>query len=116
MRSVRAGAVIWPACRPRRNSKTQRLLEITLRNRARTADRRRGAMPAREGFPYNPKNGTPVLPNQFEPLPYALAREVNPAEEQPRCHMTDLVWDRLVFNRFERPFGGGRTIRIQPRV
>src|ERR1700722_13948623 len=60
----------------------------------------RSAMPLCERLANDAQDGAPVLRDQFEPLPEALPGEINSAEEQPRGHVADLIWDRLILDRF----------------
>src|ERR1039458_10214042 len=50
-----------------------------------------GAMPLGEGLPHQAVDGGPILSDQLQPLPQALRRKVDPAEENARHEMTDLI-------------------------
>jgi len=69
------------------------------------ADGVRSAMPLCERLADDAQDGAPVLRDQLEPLPNALPGEINSAEEQARGHVADLIRNRLILDRFERPFG-----------
>src|ERR1035438_9767308 len=73
-------------------------------------------MPLGEGLPDQSVDGGPILPDQLQPLPHALRRKVDPAEEDARHEMTDLIRDRFIGDGFQRPLGGGRTVGVGPRV
>src|SRR5450759_2797399 len=60
-----------------------------------------GAVPLGEGLPYDTVHGSPIPRDQLQPLPRTLWREVNPAEEDARHEMADLVGDRFIGDGIE---------------
>ena len=61
-----------------------------------------GAVPLRERFADDAEDRRAVLRDQLQPLPHALRREVDPAEEDARHQVADLVGRRFVGNGIER--------------
>src|SRR5450759_2317245 len=75
-----------------------------------------GAVPLGEGLPYDTVHGSPIPRDQLQPLPRTLWREVNPAEEDARHEMADLVGDRFIGDGIEGSLCGGRTVGDGLRV
>src|SRR5450759_1551644 len=69
-----------------------------------------GAVPLGEGFPQEAVDGSPIPCDQLQPLPDALGWEVNPAEEDARHEMADLIGDGFIGDGIEGSLCRRRTV------